>query len=62
MVFNVTPDEVRVRLAVTATHVWPNKERHKDGFRAAPRCQARPHDVALARRQAAVPEILIRHP
>ena len=28
MVFNVTPDDVRVRLAVTATHVWPNKERH----------------------------------
>jgi ribonuclease Z len=36
MVFNVTPDDVRVRLAVTATHVWPNKERH-DGFRTAPR-------------------------
>ena len=28
MVFNVTPDDVRVRLAVTAAHVWPNKERH----------------------------------
>ena len=37
MVFNVTPDDVRVRLAVTAAHVWPNKERHEDGFRAAPR-------------------------
>jgi ribonuclease Z len=37
MVFNVTPDDVRVRLAVTAAHVWPNKERHEGGFRAAPR-------------------------
>ena len=36
MVFNVTPDEVRVRMAVTPDHVWPNKERH-DAFRAAPR-------------------------
>lgn len=36
MVFNVTPDDVRVRLAVTPTHVWPNKGR-RDGFRAAPR-------------------------
>lgn len=35
MVFNVT-DDVRVRLAITPTHVWPNKERH-DGFRVAPR-------------------------
>jgi ribonuclease Z len=24
-------------LAVTAAHVWPNKERHEGGFRAAPR-------------------------
>ena len=37
MVFNVTSDDVRVRLAVTAAHVWPNKERHEGGFRAAPR-------------------------
>ena len=37
MVFNVTPDDVRVRLAVTAAHVWPNKQHHEDGFRAAPR-------------------------
>jgi ribonuclease Z len=36
MVFNVTSADVRVRLAVTATHVWPNKARHEDGFRAAP--------------------------
>jgi ribonuclease Z len=28
MVFNVTPGTVRVRLAVTATHVWPNTARH----------------------------------
>ena len=38
MVFNVTPDQVVVRLAITPTHVWPNKERH-DGFRAASRKQ-----------------------
>jgi ribonuclease Z len=42
MVFNVTPDNVRVRLAVTPTHVWPNKERHDDGFRVAPRTKAGP--------------------
>jgi ribonuclease Z len=41
MVFNVTPGDVRVRLAVTATHVWPNKERH-EGFRAAPRIKKGP--------------------
>ncbi len=41
MVFNVTPDDVHVRLATTATHVWPNKERH-DGFRAAPRHKSGP--------------------
>jgi ribonuclease Z len=34
MVINVTPDDIRVRLAVTPTHVWPNKEHH-EGFRAA---------------------------
>ena len=56
MVFNVTPDDIRVRLAVTPTHVWPNKEHH-DGFRAASRAPA-PADVALARRQAVVPEVL----
>jgi ribonuclease Z len=38
MVFNVTPREVSVRLAITPTHVWPNKERH-DEFRTAPRRQ-----------------------
>lgn len=36
MVFNVTADDIQVRLAVTPTHVWPNKERH-DAFRAASR-------------------------
>jgi ribonuclease Z len=36
MVFNITQAEIRVRLAVTATHVWPNKTRHEHGFRAAP--------------------------
>jgi len=37
MVFNVTPANVHVRMAITATHVWPNKERHDEGFRVAPR-------------------------
>ena len=41
MVFNVTPDDVRVRMAVTATHVWPNKERHETAF-ARPRAPSRP--------------------
>lgn len=36
MVFNVTPEDIRVRTAVTADHVWPNKEHH-DKFRAASR-------------------------
>ena len=42
MVFNVTPNDIRVRLAVTATHVWPNKERHDAGFRVAPRTRSGP--------------------
>ena len=37
MVFNVTPEGVRVRMAITAMHVWPNKKHHDDGFRVAPR-------------------------
>ena len=36
MVFNVTAGGIRVRMAVTASHVWPNKERH-DAFRSASR-------------------------
>jgi ribonuclease Z len=42
MVFNVTPENVHVRMAITATHVWPNKERHADGFRVAPRTNEGP--------------------
>jgi len=42
MVFNVTPGNVHVRMAITATHVWPNKERHDDGFRVAPRTNKGP--------------------
>ena len=42
MVFNITPRELRVRMAVTATHVWPNKERHDEGFRVAARTKPRP--------------------
>lgn len=36
MVFNVTPDDIQVRMAVTPTHVWPNKKHH-DAFRSASR-------------------------
>jgi ribonuclease Z len=36
MVFNVTRDHIRTRLAITPTLVWPNKERH-DQFREASR-------------------------
>ena len=42
MVFNVTPDRVSVRMAITAGHVWPNKERHDAGFRKAPRNRSGP--------------------
>jgi len=41
MVFNVTPEDVCVRLAITATHVWPNTARHEN-FRAAPRTKPNP--------------------
>ncbi len=36
MVFNVTTEDIVVRMAVTADHVWPNKEQH-DGFGSARR-------------------------
>lgn len=36
MVFNVTSDEVTVRMAIVSDHAWPNTEEH-EGFRAAPR-------------------------
>jgi len=36
MVFNVTPDDITVRMAVTSNDVWPNKEHH-DGMKNAPR-------------------------
>jgi ribonuclease Z len=38
MVFNVTLDDVRCRMAVVPEHVWPNKTRH-DEFLAAPRAK-----------------------
>jgi ribonuclease Z len=41
MVFNVTPTAIRVRLAVTPTHVWPNKMHHGSGFQVAPRTKPR---------------------
>jgi ribonuclease Z len=50
MVFNVTPDEVIIRMAVTADHVWPNKEHH-DKFRAAERAERIKMSRWLADRQ-----------
>ena len=38
MVFNVTKEEIAVRMAVVADHVWPNKKRH-DSFRSAHRTE-----------------------
>ena len=35
MVFNVTKEKIVTRMAVTSSHVWPNKEQH-DAFRKAP--------------------------
>ena len=42
MVFNVTPDHICFRMAVTPAHVWPNTAHHGDGFRVAPRTRSRP--------------------
>jgi len=50
MVFNVTRDEIAVRMTVTAEHVWPNKERH-EGFRAAERVERVKMSRWLADRQ-----------
>jgi ribonuclease Z len=36
MVFNVTKERIVSRMAVTSSHVWPNKEHHND-FRKAER-------------------------
>jgi len=41
MVFNVTPSAIRVRMAVTPTHVWPNKTHHGAGFQVAARTRPR---------------------
>ena len=38
MVFNVTKEDVHVRMAVVSDHVWPNKEDH-EGFRTARRAE-----------------------
>ncbi|MBN9082401.1 MAG: MBL fold metallo-hydrolase [Rhizobiales bacterium] len=50
MVFNVTRDDIAVRMAVTAEHVWPNKEKH-DGFRAAERVERVKMSSWLSERQ-----------
>lgn len=36
MVFNVSKEEITVRMAIVSEHVWPNTEEHED-FRTAPR-------------------------
>jgi len=36
MVFNVTKEKILTRMAVTSSHVWPNKEHH-ESFRKAER-------------------------
>ncbi len=50
MVFNITTEDIVVRKAVTADHVWPNKERH-DGFRGAARSERIQMSRWLADRQ-----------
>jgi ribonuclease Z len=50
MVFNVTEEDIHVRMAVTAEHVWPNKEHH-EGFRSAPRAERIKMSSWLAERQ-----------
>jgi len=37
MVFNVTPDQIKTRMAVVSHETWPNKEFHEDGFQKLPR-------------------------
>lgn len=37
MVFNVSKDRVRTRMAVVSDETWPNKEFHGEGFRKLPR-------------------------
>ena len=36
MVFNVTKEEITVRMTIVSEHVWPNTEEHEE-FRKAPR-------------------------
>jgi ribonuclease Z len=50
MVFNVTREAIVTRMAVTASHVWPNKERH-EGLRTAPRKERMQMSRWLADRQ-----------
>ncbi len=50
MVFNVTDEDIVVRMAVTADHVWPNKEHH-DKFRSAHREERMKMSDWLAKKQ-----------
>lgn len=50
MVFNVTRENIAVRMAVTSSHTWPNKEFHEE-FRRAPRKQRMKMSAWLAQRQ-----------
>jgi len=50
MVFNVTKEQIRTRMAVTNAHVWPNKE-NRDSFKSAPRKEKMEMSRWLADRQ-----------
>jgi ribonuclease Z len=50
MVFNVTREQVVVRMAVTSSHTWPNKEFHEE-FRRAPRKERMQMSSWLAEKQ-----------
>ena len=50
MVFNVTKERILTRMAVTSSHVWPNKEHH-DEFRKAERKERMQMSRWLADRQ-----------
>ena len=50
MVLNVTRDQIAMRMAVTSSHVWPNKEHH-EAFRKAPRKERMRMSRWLAQKQ-----------
>ncbi len=58
MVFNVTQEDIRVRMAVTADACVAEQGAPRRGLAQSAAHQARAEDVALARRPAALPEVL----